>query len=547
MNKYMDNFMVNYVQQTIKNEVGQLFTGEQILSVNERILISGVAGSGKTTLCQYLHNLLLKNHTQSCLIKAKCFSNMNFQEFLENEINFKSEKIENVFYIIIDGLDEIYPDYYQEVTLNIANFFAINQKYRAIVTSRPSVNFDCFYDFEKCELQSLNQADIHRYIKAFLQEKEAIDFINATESNKLEIKNPLLLALLLNAFNDYGALPNSIYRTIELSVEQLLSSWDSSKNIFARSNNSLGSNIETLSLLAYYLELNEQVVFSISDFQNVYKSENYKETLDVLSYFVQSAIIVNEGFTKAGGVYSFIHKNFQEYFLIKYFQDYFRIEQKFKKILHFKSHILELILESENTDAVSNYISHTDIKHSDIIYKIVDLFNCSNKNKTQSYSKNVLKKEWGNLIKQQNRLQKGNQLESFSANFLSAQFEILNKKLRTHNGEIDIVVENKSNDPFWNEFGTDYFVECKFWSKKVPLREIFVFSKKVENSNIKLGFYISLSGFTKDALHEFENTASKIIVPITQGDISEYLSDNRIDPNEFFKKLVRKMKLKKKY
>jgi len=562
----MDNFVVNYIQQTIKNEAGQVFTGEQVLSVNERILISGVAGSGKTTLCQYLYNLTLEkstNNIQSCLIYARDFNSLqkiDFQEFIENKIIKKNEKIENIFYIIIDGLDEINPNIYQEVASNISDFFSVNKKYSAILTSRPLVDFDYFHNFEKCKLQLPDiQNIIKNRIKPFFQKKEAFDFLDAVKANKLEIANPLLLTLSLNAFKSYGALPNNIYRTIELAIEQLLSSWDNSKNIYTRSNNSLGSNIEILSLFAYYLELNKKNTFSISDFHRVYQSETYniRNTVNVFLYFEQSSIFVEEGFVEEGlPIYSFVHKSIQDYFLVKYFQDYCRIEHKLKNTLHFKPYILELIVESENIDAVNNYISHTDIDKSDIIYKTIDLFNRNDKkSKTQDLlvngNKNTLKKEWEKLIKQQNSSQKGKQLECFCAELLSIQFKIIEKNLLTHNGEIDLIVENKSTDPFWSDFSTDYFVECKFWKEKVPIEKILAFFTKVSNSSIKLGFFISLSGFTKDALREFENIASKslspIIVPITQNEIIEYLSVNEIDSNEFFKKLVRKMKYKKKY
>ncbi|MCL2042407.1 MAG: hypothetical protein FWG84_10295 [Bacteroidales bacterium] len=52
----MNNY--TYIQQTIKSEAGDLFTGEKIISVNKRMLILGAAGSGKTTLCQYLYDLM---------------------------------------------------------------------------------------------------------------------------------------------------------------------------------------------------------------------------------------------------------------------------------------------------------------------------------------------------------------------------------------------------------------------------------------------------------------------------------------------------------
>ena len=388
----------------------------------------------------------------------------------------------------------------------------------------------------------LSSNDVKKIVKTYFKEKTALDFIDFTQTNKVEVNNPLFLTIALRAFEVYRAKPNKTYSIIELTIEQLLSSWDSSKGIFVRSNNTLGDNIKTLSLLSYYLEVNQKMIFSLSDFHNIYKSKDYET---VFSYFVQSGMFVQENYE----TYSYIHLSIQEYFLVKYFQDYFKIEQKSNILLHFNPHLFELIVDSKNPNAATNYLYHTNIERSDILYKLIDLFNYNNKKET--IKDEITEKEWGNLLKQQDRLQKGKLLESFVANLLSIQFNIISRNLLTHNGEFDLVIENKSDDPFWAEFNTDYFVECKFWTEKVPIKEILAFSKKTENSRAKLGFFISLSGFTKDSLRAIENIVCNpllpIIVPITKNDISNYLSGNKQSLNDFLKQLVRNIKYMKKY
>lgn len=141
--------------------------------------------------------------------------------------------------------------------------------------------------------------------------------------------------------------------------------------------------------------------------------------------------------------------------------------------------------------------------------------------------------------------EKGKRFEVFVSELFGSFFKIVSCNLLTENGELDIILENYNTEPFWLEYGSDIFVECKNWNSHSPLKEVATFIEKVSSSNVKLGFFISMSGFTTDAIVKFKNnTINKqkpLIVPISGDDINE-LIDEKYNINQFLKDKIRNIK-----
>ncbi len=127
---------------------------------------------------------------------------------------------------------------------------------------------------------------------------------------------------------------------------------------------------------------------------------------------------------------------------------------------------------------------------------------------------------------------------------------MVSRDLNTENGELDLVVELGRMDPFWFEFGGDALIECKNWSSNVPLKEVGSFVTKVNQGRVKLGFFVSVSGFTPDAIRTLRNNASNtsapLVVPISGGEIKTALMRGEV-LEEFFKKAIRSFKYLRKY
>ena len=61
-------------------------------------------------------------------------------------------------------------------------------------------------------------------------------------------------------------------------------------------------------------------------------------------------------------------------------------------------------------------------------------------------------------------------------------------------------MENIGQGPFWNELGGDIFIECKNLSSSSAAHMVHTFANKAGLAQKKLAFFVSLNGFSKQAL-----------------------------------------------
>lgn len=85
--------------------------------------------------------------------------------------------------------------------------------------------------------------------------------------------------------------------------------------------------------------------------------------------------------------------------------------------------------------------------------------------------------------------------------------EVIQKRVSTGDEEIDLVVKNDIDKPFWLAFSSPaFFVECKNWSGVVGSKELRDFETKIRNHArfTKLGFFVSLNGFSAEVPGELK-------------------------------------------
>ncbi|MDQ0420291.1 hypothetical protein J2045_001310 [Peteryoungia aggregata LMG 23059] len=142
---------------------------------------------------------------------------------------------------------------------------------------------------------------------------------------------------------------------------------------------------------------------------------------------------------------------------------------------------------------------------------------------------------------------RGELFEQFCIRLLSGLFKIVSSRANLHVGEIDIMVENVVPGPFWADFGGDFLVECKNLLGHSPVSDANGFMGKIANARVKLGFIISMNGFTKiayDALAlNASNPAMPLVVPISGADLRDALR-TRHELEDFFKTQIRHIKYK---
>ena len=158
--------------------------------------------------------------------------------------------------------------------------------------------------------------------------------------------------------------------------------------------------------------------------------------------------------------------------------------------------------------------------------------------------RNNLKNIWKRVTVETNNIRKGKLLEEFSKFLLSFDegLEVESTNFRTKDEEIDILLKNKFEDPFWNQLNSPFiFAECKNWTSKVGSNEIKTFKGKLQDHGnlCRAGIFISVNGFTssKDIEQIRVGAQDKILCLIDGGDIQKFL-DSKLSLKEFLEKLI---------
>lgn len=120
-------------------------------------------------------------------------------------------------------------------------------------------------------------------------------------------------------------------------------------------------------------------------------------------------------------------------------------------------------------------------------------------------------------------------------------FDLVDKRVSTGDEEIDLVVKNNVDSPFWNALQSPlFFIECKNWSTSVGAKELRDFEGKLRNHArlVKVGFFVSMNGFTREVANELKRGSreEQHVVLIERADLTEYVAS----PLEFFAWLERK-------
>jgi hypothetical protein len=122
--------------------------------------------------------------------------------------------------------------------------------------------------------------------------------------------------------------------------------------------------------------------------------------------------------------------------------------------------------------------------------------------------------------------------------------EVIDKRMSNGDEEIDLTIKNNIDKTFWSSLSSPcFFVECKNWSTKVNSKEIRDFETKMRNHTrlVKVGFFISYNGFTKEAITELKRASRDEyhIVTVDGKDIEELVS-SKIETLTWLEKLVTK-------
>ncbi len=331
---------VRYDDKTIKTD-----NIENIISISNKIIISGTGGIGKTTLLKHLFLNTIKETTYiPVLIELRTVNTMDIEKVCINKIiyenltnnGFKIEEeyfdfsLEQGAYIILfDGFDEVNRDKLQKLTDEI---IALSNKYpqnKYIVTSRPTDDFIGWNDFAEMHSMTLSKEQALNLIDKieFDENVKSIFYKELDETLYEKYKsfasNPLLLTIMLFTFDNRASIPDKLNDFYEQAFATLFNMHDATKEAYVRDIRS-GLGCEDFKMVFSYFcfrsyftgenEFNEVTLRNyLQQCQN--KFGNIKFVIDdFLMDLTQSVcMLVKEGIN-----YRFTHRSFQEYFAAWY-------------------------------------------------------------------------------------------------------------------------------------------------------------------------------------------------------------------------------------
>ncbi|OUQ35664.1 NACHT domain-containing protein [Faecalibacterium sp. An122] len=328
-----------------KDQAISTFNAQDILDLNNKLLVTGIGGIGKSLLLKHFFlNIAQYGCYIPVLIELRKFNQMDSKEIslydaIYQNLSNNGFKLEDKYYkysleaggyvILLDGFDEVNRDKAQKVFDQIQNFSQRYNKNHFIVSSRPSDRFVGWNDFHGITLCNLTKTQALNLIQK-IDFDEAIKkpFSDALDSKLFDTyesfaSNPLLLTIMLLTFSNHAALPDNPNDFYEQAFSTLFNGHDATKDYFVR---------DIRSHLSYE---NFKTIFAYICFKSFFKDDF--EFSDVsLRHYIELAKIKYPGLSftaeefqedltlsvcmliKDGLTYHFIHRSFQEYFAAWY-------------------------------------------------------------------------------------------------------------------------------------------------------------------------------------------------------------------------------------
>ena len=315
-----------------------------ILDFGHKIIITGTAGIGKTTMLRHLFlNTMETTNLIPVFVELRSVNTeegeVSIFDLIYNSLSncgFEVKKeyfrysLESGRYLIFyDGFDEIKTEKSILVTKGIRELSTKYPENYYIMTSRPLEQFIGWNDFMEMHAMNLNKIQALNLVKRLDYDKVTKDkFYNELENGLFEkyhsfASNTLLLNIMLLTFDERAAIPDKLNDFYEQAFAALFNVHDGSKDCFKRDiRTGLGCDDfrQIFSYFCFKTYFNSMYEFSESSVREyLVKSKKQFPSIefsieDFLEDLIKSVcVLVKDGLT-----YTFSHRSFQEYFAACY-------------------------------------------------------------------------------------------------------------------------------------------------------------------------------------------------------------------------------------
>ncbi|MDW5548714.1 HEAT repeat domain-containing protein [Methanosarcina sp.] len=342
----------------------------ELIEKEEKLIVSGKSGSGKTSTLKWLNFIHATDYLEKkegiipLYVELNTYIEGSFYDYVKIKANRKgiSEEILKTILkgkaiILIDGLDLLSSNNDFRPYHQISNFVSTYSNCRFVISSRPGFFESIESDFKVSELEKLTDEKIKEFIDKYVSDREFGKTIKNKILNDQHLKSllttPMMLHLAIEVAmerkgNMEELFPSNRYEMYEAFVSGLFTHYGT-KN--GKIHCAERSQIETV-LTSLYFELQCRKAFSC-------KYEKAKEIIeeDILEKCFKLGLLVeNDSEIKYG-----VHQSFQEYFaaikLKELFESGYDISEafshpKWEEVVIFTSEMLDSDLLNEYIDLI---------------------------------------------------------------------------------------------------------------------------------------------------------------------------------------------------
>ena len=316
-----------------------------ILELGHKIIITGTAGIGKTTLLKHIFlNTLQEERYIPVMVELRGVNSeeikdINALDLVYNSLRNCGLQIEKKYFeysmeagkyiILFDGFDEVKTEKSFTLGKGLRELCTKYPDNYYIMSSRPMDQFIGWNDFTEAHALELNKIQALELIaKLDYDQKTKEKFMYELNHGLFEkylsfASNPLLLTIMLMTFDERASIPDKLNDFYEQAFATLFNVHDGAKDCFKRDiRTGLGANdFKTIfSYFCFKTYFNSQYEFSESAIKKYigYAKEQFSNISfkvdDYLDDLVKSVCMI----VKDGLEYTFSHRSFQEYFAASY-------------------------------------------------------------------------------------------------------------------------------------------------------------------------------------------------------------------------------------
>lgn len=348
----------------------------------QRTIVTGLAGSGKSVFLKSLFRKSIEDgHTyypvyfelrsaspdSKAVLKEEIFKSIKTfaPGFTKQQFDFGLKR--GSFYLMIDALDEAPIDRRGNISAEISEMARKYPSCPIVLTSRPDDDFHSWEGFTTAYLLPFSKEQCLEYVRKIdFDEAKKTEFLDALGEDLFErhiefLSNPLLTAMMLLTYDEYGEIPARRHVFFEKCFQVLLREHDVSKGRYRREFHSGLDYTSLEAVLRYFCVvsyLERKFTFNrasaLAFIGNALDSLGHESSSeDLLLDLTKSICILQQD----GDYYEFVHRSFQEYFYSKFVvaDREFTLQQKISEFLKIDD-VIDMVIDMDRAYFESDFI-----------------------------------------------------------------------------------------------------------------------------------------------------------------------------------------------